>query len=211
MKNIIIMGPPGSGKDTQIEELKKYFKFEMIAGGDVARSLAKKDQKISQMVNHGELIKDDLILAEVDEIIGNINAETGIVFDGFPRDLYQAQKLSQILLNHHRTLDAAVYINVPEEEVVRRLSSRIICSLCGINIPIGANKCAKCGGRPVRRGDDEPAVVINRMQVFLDNSMPLVSYYKNQGILIEVNGEQSIKKVNQDISERLDLCQIAKN
>lgn len=211
MRNLIIMGPPGSGKDTQIEELRKCFDFAMIAGGDVARSLAKKNKKLAEIINEGGLINDDLVLAEVDEIISGISEDKGIVFDGFPRDLYQAEKLNQILFTHHRALDAVLYIAVSEEEVVKRLTSRRICALCGVNIPLGAEKCAKCGGRPISREDDKPAVIINRMQTFLDKTIPLVTYYKNMCIYKEVNGEQTIDKVSLDIRERLELCQTIKN
>jgi len=128
----------------------------------------------------------------------------GIVFDGFPRTLHQAEALNEILLHHGRNLDMVVYISLEEDVIVERLSKRMVCSLCGHNLPSGVTKCSECGGRPVRRQDDEPATIIKRVQTYLENTLPLISYYRNKGILLEIDGDQLIAAVASDIKEKLD-------
>jgi adenylate kinase len=203
MKNIVIIGPPGSGKDTQIDELAKYLKFQLISGGDIVRKLAEKDTKLRKIMDEGELIDDAIVLAEVDKVLATVPSDEGVVFDGFPRTLHQAGSIGEILLHHGRTLDIVIYLSLDEDVIVSRLSRRKVCSLCGHNIHKGAEKCSECGGRPITRHDDEPAVIIKRVQTFLENTLPLINYYRNQGIIIEVNGNQSIAAVAADIKEKL--------
>jgi adenylate kinase len=204
MKNIIVIGPPGSGKDTQIEKMSKYLDFCLVSTGDIVRKLAEKSEKIKLIMNEGGLVDDKIVIAEVDKQLKQIDKNMGVVFDGFPRNLHQAELLNETLLHNGRTLDAVVYINLEEGVIVERLTSRTICSLCGQNIPIGSIKCVICGGRPVRRQDDEPATVIKRVQTFLENTLPLISYYRNKGILFEVDGDQLITAVANDIKEKLE-------
>jgi len=203
MKNIAIMGPPGSGKDTQIDELEKVDTYEIISAGNIARKLAEKDKKIQEIVYEGGLINDEVILNGVDSELGKIGSNKSVLFDGFPRTLHQAQKLDEILSHHNRFLDAVVYIALEEDEIVKRLSVRRVCSLCGKNIPKGAEKCVHCPGRPIQRHDDQPAVIINRVQTFLEKSLPLFDYYIAKGKLIEVNGNQTVTAIADDIKEKL--------
>jgi adenylate kinase len=203
MKNIVIIGPPGSGKDTQIIELAKYIQLQVISSGDIVRGLAEKNSKIKGIMDQGGLIDDPTMLSEIDSRLSQIEQNKGVVFDGFPRNLRQAEALGELLLHHGRNLDAAIYIQLEEAEIVKRLSARRVCSICGQNIHTGSTKCPDCGGRPVRRHDDEPAVIIKRVQTFLENTLPLISYYRNKGIVLEVAGDQSIVAVARDIKERL--------
>ncbi len=203
MKNIIVIGPPGSGKDTQIEEMKKHFEFDMISGGAIARSLSSSNPSIKAIIDSGGLINDDLVINETDKMLATIPIDRGIVFDGFPRTLHQAEKMYEILSHHNRNLDAVIYIQLEEDKIVDRLSRRKICSLCSKNIPVGALKCTECGGRPVVRDDDSLATIIKRVQTFLESTLPLVNYFTNKGILININGDQSISQVAKDISQGL--------
>jgi len=203
MKNLIILGPPGSGKDTQIAKLAEYMSFQVISGGDIVRSLSKNNSTIRKTMEAGGLIDDAVMLAEVDKRLTSLDREIGLVFDGFPRDLHQAETLNEVLLHHDRALDTVIYLALEEGEIVDRLSRRKVCSICGHNMHAGSTKCADCGGRPVRRPDDEPAVIIKRVQTFLENTLPLVGYYRNKGILLEINGNRSIADVAGDIKGRL--------
>ena len=203
MKNMVIIGPPGSGKDTQIEELAKYNKFTLISSGDIARKLAAKNEKLKKIINEGGLVDDTILLTEIDKLLDNVDQSEGVVFDGFPRTLHQADSLGEMLLHHGRNMDVAIYIQLDEEEIVKRLSSRRICAICGHDIHHGSEKCVECGGRPIRRSDDEPAVIIKRVQTFLENTLPLINYYRNKGIIIEINGDQSISAVAREIKEKL--------
>ncbi len=205
MKNIIFFGPPGSGKDTQISELKKSFNFEFISGGDISRRLADKNKGLKETISHGGLINDDLVLPDADEIIKTIPADIGIVFDGFPRTLYQAERLSEIMVRNSRTVDAAIYLSLEEEEILARLSKRLVCAICGNNLPQDSKTCPKWGGRAVTRPDDQPITVIKRVQTFLEKTLPLVTYYRNRGILIEIDGNQKVVDVALDIKNKLGL------
>jgi adenylate kinase len=203
MKNMVIMGPPGSGKDTQIGELKNYIKIQIISSGDISRKLADKDKKLAKIINQGGLVDDNILLAEIDKELTSLDIDEGIIFDGFPRTLHQAEALVELLLHHGRNLDVAIYIELEEEEIINRLSIRRICSTCGRNLQPGLNKCSECDGNAVRRPDDEPAVIIKRVQTFLENTLPLVNYYKNKGILLQIDGNQSIADVARDIKAGL--------
>jgi adenylate kinase len=202
VKNFIILGPPGSGKDTQIDELIKFMDLQLISGGDISRSIAKNNAKYAKIIEEGGLLQDDIILTEIGKTLETLDKSEGVVFDGFPRTLHQAEALNEILLHHGRNLDKVVYIELEEGEIVDRLSRRRVCSLCGHNAT-GSEKCGICGGRAVRRPDDEPAVIIKRVQTFLENTLPLVAYYRNKGILVQINGAQSIAAVAKDIREGL--------
>lgn len=203
-KNIIFFGPPGSGKGTQIIILNDYFKLEVISTGDISRELAAKDKKIKSLIDRGELIGDEIIFKAIDQRIEKIDQDTSIICDGFPRNLVQAKRLDEILLHRGRILDAAIYIYLDESEVVKRLTNRIVCSKCGqpiYNLP----KCSLCGGKPTVRKDDNEATIINRMQVFLERTLPLVTYYEKKNILVEINGKQSVEGVAKDIKKGLSL------
>lgn len=202
--NIILIGPPGSGKGTQIKELKERMDFEVIATGEIARNLAKSDKNIEETLAKGELISDEILLDAIDKVLLNLDKEKNLIFDGFPRNLAQAEKLEKLMLDHNRTIDSVVYIVLDEQEVVKRLAIRKVCGKCGTPIFSG-EKCPHCGGRAILRPDDNAQTVMNRMQVFLDKTTPLIEFYRNKSILKEVNGNQSIEDVAKDINEQLGL------
>lgn len=201
---LVFLGPPGSGKGTEIKELEKHLDLEVVSTGDIARDLAKNDPKIQKLLEKGNLISDDSLFSAVDQKIDSVGEAKSIIFDGFPRNLVQAEKLDEILLHHNRHLDAAIYIYLDEEEVVRRLTIRKICGKCGQPF-FDQEKCPKCGGEPIIRTDDNKSTIINRMQVFLERTLPLISFYESKNILIQINGKQSIEDVAEDIKERLGL------
>lgn len=203
MKNLVIIGPPGSGKDTQVDKLRQLFDFEVISSGDIARVLAEKNEEYRKVVEAGGLLDDSVLTAELNKELDDIPASTGVIFDGYPRNLHQAGLLGEILLHHNRILDFVIYLSLDEAAVVERLSSRRVCSVCGHNVAAEAQKCPICGGEPTRRHDDEPAVIIRRVQTFLENTLPLINYYRNKDILLEVNGDQSIDAVASELREKL--------
>jgi len=203
MRNIIIFGAPGSGKDTQIDEMAKYLPFQLISSGDIVRHLSEKNEKIRKIMDDGGLIDDTVLFGEIDKKLGTIDTGEGVIFDGFPRTLHQAEVLNELMLHHGRNIDVVIYLELDESEVVKRLSGRMVCSSCGHNIVPGATSCELCSGEPIRRHDDEPAVIIKRVQTFLENTLPLVNYYRNKGILLEINGDQPVEAVANDIKEKL--------
>jgi adenylate kinase len=203
-KNLLFFGPPGSGKGTQINILKEYFDLVVISTGDIARSLASNDKKIQETLDRGELLEDEVIFKAVDNKIGETGDDLSIIFDGFPRNLMQAKKLDEILLHHNRILDAAIYIYLDESEVVKRLTTRKVCSKCGQPL-FNLERCPNCGGTSIIRSDDNEATIINRMQVFLERTLPLTTYYEKKNILLEINGKQSIEGVAKDIKKGLGV------
>ena len=202
MKNLVIIGPPGSGKDTQVDSMRQLFDFELISTGDIARALADKNEKYKKIVEAGGLLDDVVLTAELGKKIDSIPNDMGIVFDGYPRNLHQAELLNEILLHHNRILDQVIYLSLDEAAVVERLTNRHVCSLCGHNTG-DATTCPLCGGTPTKRHDDEPAVIIRRVQTFLENTLPLINYYRNKGILLEIDGDQSIEAVAREVKEKL--------
>jgi adenylate kinase len=202
MINMVIIGPPGSGKDTQIDIMRKLFDFKTVSTGDIARRLTDHNDKYRQIVESGGLLDDKALTNELDKAVSQIASDMGVVFDGYPRTLHQAELLNEILLHHNRILDRVIYINLDEAAVVERLSVRRVCSLCGHNI-IGVDRCPACGGEPTRRHDDEPAVIMKRVQTFLENTLPLIDYYHKRGLLIQINGDQSISDVAKEIKGKL--------
>ncbi len=205
MKNIVIIGSPGAGKDTQIEKLSGFFEFEVISGGDIARNLMKNNHKIEKAVDSGELISDEVMINQVGKLIPRINKNKGIVFDGFPRTIVQARKLEEILRLNKRDLDAVIYLFLEEEVAVDRLSKRRVCEVCGRNIELGFDSCKHCGGAVTYRIDDNPNVVLSRIETFLEKTIPIIRYYKNRGVLLEINADQSIEEVTEDIMHKVNL------
>lgn len=205
MKNIVIIGSPGAGKDTQIERLSNHFDFEVISGGDISRNLMRNNPKIEEAVDNGELISDEVIINEISKVIPRISPDKGIVFDGFPRTIVQARSLEEILNKNKRDLNAVIYLFLDEEVAVERLSKRRVCETCGRNIGPGFDRCKHCGGPVTYRVDDSPNVVLSRIETFLEKTMPLIRYYKNRDVLIEINADQSIEDVTKDILQRIKL------
>ncbi len=164
-KNLIFLGPPGSGKGTQIERLREKHQLAVVSSGDIVRNLAKENQDYREKMEKGELISDEILFHEISKRLETERTETGLIFDGFPRNVAQATKLDQILSEHNRSLSGVVYIELDEEEVVKRLSIRKVCGQCGQPL-FDTEICPKCGGSPIIRRDDNEETIRNRMRVF---------------------------------------------
>jgi len=197
-KNFIFLGPPGSGKGTQIGKLTEYLEAKVISSGDIVRGLAERNLGIRETMKKGELVDDKVLFTEIESEIGRINIETSLVFDGFPRSISQAKELKKILERNGRKLDSVVYVYLDEDEVVKRLTTRKVCNKCGQPI-FELEVCPKCGGEAMIRQDDNEKTIRTRMKVFLAQTKPLVSYYKKMDALIEIDGKQSIEEVATDI------------
>jgi adenylate kinase len=205
-KHILLLGAPGAGKGTQSKRLAGEFDLEHVTTGDALR--ANKDMDISDMdfeydtpreyMDAGELVPDDV----VNEIVKTALREAdGYVLDGYPRNLDQAEYLTEIT-----DLDAVVYLDVSEEELVDRLTGRRVCPDCGANYhvefapPEEADVCDECGAPLVQREDDTEETVRERLSVYRENTEPVVEHYREEGVLVEVDGEQTPDDVFDDVA-----------
>ncbi len=209
--NVILLGYPGSGKGTQAKVLSQKLGMFHVSTGDIFREeLAKKTalgQEVAGYLNAGRLVPDRLVL---DVLKARLGAETrGLLFDGFPRTVEQAEGLDSWFGSRGQAIDAVVFLNVPEAEVARRLGARRTCSGCGriynvISAPPGKEGvCDACGKGLVTRDDDKPAVIERRLQVYRDQTEPLLAYYRASGNFYEADGSLPPETVAEKLSSML--------
>jgi adenylate kinase len=207
--NLILFGPPGAGKGTQAARLSSDFQLPYIATGDMLRANVKEGTelgvKAKKYMDAGELVPDDLILAMAAERLQEDDAQDGFILDGFPRTLEQAKALDHQLSQLRRRVTAALLIDVPDEEVIRRLSGRRVCVKAGHNYhvefdpPKHDSVCDQDGSRLVQRDDDRPEVIENRLRVYHDQTEPLVDYYDERGLMRRIDGTREQSEVHDHI------------
>jgi adenylate kinase len=211
-KNIILMGPPGSGKGTQAKNIAEHFGYVYFGTGDLMREEAKKDSyfgKIFKAVwdhGQGELVPDDIVKKFVEEKFAKLDFSQGVVFDGFPRTLAQAEHLEQKFTDMNE--DFIVFdIEVSDQTLVDRMATRKVCYDCSkIFFKAGESgiiKCDKCGGELYRRQEDEPSVVQKRLDIYEHQTKPLIDFFTKEGRLITIDGEPSIDQVEKDIMAQI--------
>lgn len=196
--NLILFGPPGAGKGTQAERLRKDFELPYIATGDMLRANVKDETELGKQakafMDAGDLVPDELILAMAADRLNEDDAQDGFILDGFPRTIEQAQALEKQLTEMGRRVTAALLIDVPDEEVIRRLSGRRMCVKSGhsyhveFDPPKHEGVCDQDGSRLVQRDDDKPDVIENRLRVYHDKTKPLVDYYDKLGLMRRIDG-----------------------
>jgi len=196
--NLILFGPPGAGKGTQAERLRKDFELPYIATGDMLRANVKEQTELGKQakayMDAGDLVPDELILAMAADRLNEDDAQDGFILDGFPRTLEQAQALDTQLSDMGRRVTAALLIDVPDEEVIRRLSGRRMCVKSGhsyhieFDPPKHEGVCDQDGSRLVQRDDDKPEVIENRLRVYHEKTKPLVDYYDKLGLMRRIDG-----------------------
>lgn len=207
----MLFGPPGAGKGTQAELIEKKFGTVHISTGDILRDAVANGSEIGRLaksyMNRGELVPDkvaiDIVIAKLQEI-----GEKGFLLDGFPRTVAQAEALDKALMANNLALERVISLDVPEEELVRRLSGRRVCPGCGAiyhidNIPDGAVNCTSCGGVLMQRADDNSESVRNRLRVYNEQTSPVLDYYRSQGILSEVDAVGTVEEVFDRLMEAL--------
>src|SRR5262245_30371153 len=208
--NLILLGPPGSGKGTQGERLKEDFRLPYYATGDILRAAVKEGTEIGKQakeyMDRGDLVPDEVIIGVIAERLQQEEASDGFVPDGFPRSVPRAEAIGSKMKERGREITAAILIDVPEEEVVRRLGGRRTCEENPGHIyhvefdpPKQDGVCDEDGAKLIVRDDDEPDVIKHRLETYQDKTAPLIDYYEEQGILNRVDGARPPDEVEEKI------------
>ncbi len=199
---LLILGPPGSGKGSQIEKIARKFNLKLIPSpGDLFRKIG--NSEVRKYIASGRLVPDELVAKLIFEEIGDTE---NFILEGYPRNISQAETLKNFLTKRNKKLDKVIYLKVSEEEIINRITNRRICSRCGRNYNLITNppkeegKC-ECGGELIQREDDREEVIRTRFNIFRKQTEVLLDYYKQK--LIVIDGEQLIQKVFEDICKEL--------
>ena len=206
---IIFLGPPGAGKGTQARELAREWSVPQIATGDMLRDQMAAGtplgREAKQFYDRGELVPDDVILRMIRERLTEPDAAQGFIFDGFPRNLAQAEALERLLKDIGQAIDGVLYFEVSEPELLRRLTGRRVCRRCGETFhvvsrpPKRADVCDGCGGELYQRKDDTEETVKNRLSVYTNQTAPLLQHYRDRGLVSTIKGEGAIDAIRDDL------------
>ena len=212
--NIILMGLPGAGKGTQASEIVKKYPIPHISTGDMFRKAIREEtelgKKAKSFMDRGELVPDEVTVGIVKERLSEDDAKKRFLLDGFPRTIDQAEALNDIMSDLNREIEAVINIEVPEEELMNRLTGRRICEKCGttyhlvFNPPKVEGVCDLDGGKLYQREDDNPETVSNRLKVNIKQSKPILEYYDQKGVLKNIDGAKDIDDVTSDVIQILD-------
>ncbi len=211
---IIMLGAPGAGKGTQAKQIAEAYGIPHISTGDIFRANIKEGtelgKKAQEYMDQGLLVPDELVCDLVVDRIHKDDCEKGFILDGFPRTIPQADALDGALAKEDAKIDFAIDIEVPDENIVKRMSGRRSCKDCGAifhivyNPPKKDNSCDACGGELVLRDDDKEETVKKRLDVYHEQTAPLITHYKEAGSLYEIDGTQDIKVVFDEIKSILE-------
>ncbi len=203
---VVLLGPPGAGKGTQAKLLQDTFGVCQISTGDILRkAVAEKTplgQEASQYISRGALVPDGVIVNMVAARLKEKDCESGFILDGFPRTIPQAESLDAILQREGIALNAALSVRVPNDVVIERLAGRRTCRNCGalshrvFSPPKKTGVCDRCGGELFQRDDDREETVANRLKVYSDQTAPLLEYYRQHGLLKEIDGVGAVGDIN---------------
>ncbi len=194
--NIIMLGAPGTGKGTIGAEICKHYNLTHLATGDIFRDEIKKQtelgKKANEYISKGQLVPDEITIAMVE---GKLDTIDGVLLDGFPRTIKQAESLKEYFAKHDKKITAVINLVVPDEDIIKRTVSRVICSNkeCGASYntifmpPKVEGICDKCGSKLIKRADDNEETIKQRLEVYYKNTEPLINYYKNEGLLESVD------------------------
>ncbi|UJF27046.1 adenylate kinase [Planococcus sp. 107-1] len=211
--NIVLMGLPGAGKGTQADKIVEKYDIPHISTGDMFRAAIKGGTELGleakSFMDKGALVPDEVTIGIVRERLSAADCAGGFLLDGFPRTVPQAEALESLLVDLGKRIEHVVNIQVEQDELVKRLTGRRICKVCGtayhliFNPPQVEGVCDKDGGELYQRADDNPETVTNRLEVNIQQTQPLLDFYESKGVLKNINGQQDIQKVFADIDALL--------
>lgn len=210
---IIMLGAPGAGKGTQAKKIAKKYEIPHISTGDIFRANIKNNtelgKKAKTYMDKGLLVPDELTVDLVIDRVQQEDCKNGYILDGFPRTIPQAESLTKALSDRGEAIDYAIDVDVPDENIVNRMSGRRACLTCGATYhvtfapPAKEGICDVCGAELVLRDDDKPETVQKRLAVYHEQTQPLIDYYKEKGVLHSVDGTKDMEEVFQSITEIL--------
>ena len=199
---LILVGPPGAGKGTQAVHLAAHYKIPHISTGDIFRANLKNGTELGKQaqsfMDRGELVPDSVTNEMVRDRLGNNDVTNGFLLDGFPRNTNQAQVLDQILVEKKMPLDAVLELKIDNAEIVKRLSGRRTCRGCGKVFPASAPQCDSCGGELYQRDDDKEEVIARRLEVYAEQTAPIVAYYREASLLITISAIGKVSDVTEN-------------
>ena len=195
---LVLVGPPGAGKGTQAQFLAAHYSIPHISTGDIFRANLKAGTPLGLQakgfMDNGELVPDSVTNEMVKDRLTHNDVANGFLLDGFPRNVAQAEVLRAILAEKKTPLDAVLEFSLANEEIVARLSSRRTCKECG-QPSVGVDKCPQCGGDVYQREDDKAEVIARRLEVYQEQTAPIISFYRNEGLLITVGALGSVEDI----------------
>jgi adenylate kinase len=204
MRHFILLGPPGSGKGTQAERITAKYNIPVVATGDIFRQNIAAGTALGKeakaYMDKGELVPDEIVVGLVVDRLKQPDVKDGYLLDGFPRTIAQAEALQAMTADTGGMLEKVIYINTPRDALIRRIAGRRVCESCGktYNIPTFPPKvegvCDLCGDAIIQRSDDAEATAVNRIDVYNEQTKPLVDYYRQKGLLAEFDGTEPIEE-----------------
>ena len=208
---LVLFGPPGAGKGTQAQLLRDRLNVPHISSGDLFRHHLEQGTPLGlrakEYMNKGELVPDEVTIDIMLNKIMSIPEDDGFILDGFPRNSIQATELEKNLIDDSRDLDKVVHIEVSEPELLRRLGGRFVCRSCQTPDSIGVGeegkKCGQCGGELYQRDDDAPAAVQKRIEVYNEETTPVLGFYRERGVLVDISGDNTVDEVNNQVISAL--------
>ncbi|MEQ8176137.1 MAG: adenylate kinase [Syntrophomonadaceae bacterium] len=212
--NIILMGPPGAGKGTQADIIKANYPIPHISTGDMFRDAVSKQTTLGveakKYMDSGQLVPDEVTIGIVAERLAEPDCQKGFLLDGFPRTIPQADALEEVLAKLNKKIDAVINIFVPDDILIARITGRVSCRDCktvynlNTNPPKKAGVCDLCGGELFQRSDDQGDTVVKRLQVYGEQTNPLLAYYEKKGLVYNIDGDRDSKVVFADVKNILE-------
>jgi adenylate kinase len=201
--NLLLYGAPGSGKGTQANMLRTHFGIPHIATGDMLRAEIQAGTELGRQAQPilaaGKYVSDEIMIGMIRNRLRRPDCEPGFIMDGFPRTVPQAEALDILMKELGKRFDRVVYLRVPVEELLHRLSGRLVCPRCQRTYPPGTVACEADGGELVQREDDKPEAVRPRIEIYLEKTVPVLDHYRVEGLVSEIDGRGSIEEISRQV------------